>query len=291
MPTASRRLSRMAAGRSNRAMPRPPSSVRWCAGAVARGAARRVRLRAVCPCGVARLQDARLATLEDRIEAELRVGRGAELVPELERLVARASAAGAAHRGTDARAVPGRAPCGRARGVPGGARAAGRGTRPGAGPELRELERRILQHDPTLATHAGRFLPPGGARSDARGGRGAGSRSSPQRSLMLSSGAAHRDRSGYRAQAESSPSTRLRGDCDCDAARGSARRHKRRRVRCGWRMPVTAQWRASIPGRVSSSTGSRWAVSLGASPAAAGRSGSRARSARPSRGSIRPRKP
>ena len=37
---------------------------------------------------IARLEDARLATLEDRTDAELRVGRGAELVPELERLVA-----------------------------------------------------------------------------------------------------------------------------------------------------------------------------------------------------------
>jgi hypothetical protein len=37
---------------------------------------------------IARLEEARLATFEDRIDAELASGRGSELVPELEMLVA-----------------------------------------------------------------------------------------------------------------------------------------------------------------------------------------------------------
>src|SRR6201999_3365158 len=36
---------------------------------------------------IARLQEARLAASEDRIDAELAIGRGSELVPELEMLV------------------------------------------------------------------------------------------------------------------------------------------------------------------------------------------------------------
>ena len=100
---------------------------------------------------IARLDEARLAALEDRIDAELRVGGGAELVPELERLVTehplrerllaglmlalyragRQADSLAAYRAAHQRLVE------------------ELGLEPG--PELRELERRILEHDPTLA--------------------------------------------------------------------------------------------------------------------------------------------
>ena len=53
-----------------------------------------------------RLEEIRLVALEERIEAELGLGRHAELVGELEQLAARASAARAVRRATDARAVP-----------------------------------------------------------------------------------------------------------------------------------------------------------------------------------------
>ena len=115
---------------------------------------------------IARLQDARLATLEDRTDAELRAGRGAELVPELEQLVTEHPlrerliaglmlALYRAGRHADALAAyrAARERLGEELGLE-------------PGPDLRELERRILQHDPTLATHyravlaSGRRSPP-----------------------------------------------------------------------------------------------------------------------------------
>ena len=45
-----------------------------------------------------RLEESRLSALESRIEAEIAIGGGAELVPELEQLVQRASTTGAAAR-------------------------------------------------------------------------------------------------------------------------------------------------------------------------------------------------
>ena len=123
---------------------------------------------------IARLEDARLATLEDRTEAELRVGRGAELVPELERLVAEHPlrerliaglmlALYRAGRHADALAAyrAARERLGEELGLE-------------PGPALRELERRILQHDPTLATHRRAVLAPGGAALERAWGRGAG---------------------------------------------------------------------------------------------------------------------
>jgi YVTN family beta-propeller protein len=99
---------------------------------------------------IRRLEQERLTALEDRVDAELRMGRGAELVPELEQLAAehpererlaaalmlalyragRQTDALAAYQGTRRRLVQEFA------------------VEPG--PELRELQRRILQHDPTL---------------------------------------------------------------------------------------------------------------------------------------------
>ena len=100
---------------------------------------------------IARLEDARLATLEDRTDAELRVGRGAELVPELERLVA--------EHPLRERLIAGLMLALYRAGRQADALAAYRAARERLadelglepGPELRELERRILQHDPTLA--------------------------------------------------------------------------------------------------------------------------------------------
>ena len=99
---------------------------------------------------IRRLEQERLAALEDRIDAELRMGRGAELVAELEQLTAehpdRERLAAAlmlalyrAGRQTDALA----------------AYQAVRSRLVGElavepGPELREMQRRILQHDPAL---------------------------------------------------------------------------------------------------------------------------------------------
>ena len=99
---------------------------------------------------IRRLEQERLTALEDRIDAELRMGRGAELVAELEQLTAehpeRERLAAAlmlalyrAGRQTDALA----------------AYQAVRSQLVGElavepGPELREMQRRILQHDPAL---------------------------------------------------------------------------------------------------------------------------------------------
>ena len=110
---------------------------------------------------IARLEEARLAALEDRFDAELRIGRGAELVPELEQLVA-------SHPLRE-RLVAGLMLAlyrsGRQADALAGYRAARRrlvdelGLEPG--PVLSELERRILQHDPTLAPAGGStYLPP-----------------------------------------------------------------------------------------------------------------------------------
>ena len=102
---------------------------------------------------IARLQDARIATLEDRTDAELRVGRGAELVAELERLVGE-------HPRRE-RLVAGLMLALYRAGRHADALAAYRAARERLdeelglepGPALSELERRILLHDPTLATH------------------------------------------------------------------------------------------------------------------------------------------
>jgi predicted ATPase/DNA-binding SARP family transcriptional activator len=104
---------------------------------------------------ITRLEQARLSALEDRIEAELRMGRGAGLVAELQELAAvhplRERLAAAlvlalyrAGRQADALAEY---------------QAVRRrlveelGLEPG--PELKELERRILQHDPVLTASDG----------------------------------------------------------------------------------------------------------------------------------------
>ena len=67
---------------------------------------------------IARLEELRTVALEERIEADLALGRHAELVSELEALVAGAAAARAAARAADARALPLGPAGGRARRLP-----------------------------------------------------------------------------------------------------------------------------------------------------------------------------
>ena len=92
-----------------------------------------------------------MACLEARIDADLACGRHDDLIGELEALVARQPAAGAAARSAGARPLPRRAPRRRARPL----RRLSRGTRrDGSGStllrEMRELERRVLRQDPAL---------------------------------------------------------------------------------------------------------------------------------------------
>jgi YVTN family beta-propeller protein len=111
-----------------------------------------------------RLEEVRLGALESRIEAELAIGRGAELVPELEQLVSdhplrerligdlmlalyragRQADALEAFRAARERLVE------------------ELGLEPG--PELYELQRRILQHDPTLGERRRVVVPASRAR-------------------------------------------------------------------------------------------------------------------------------
>ena len=112
---------------------------------------------------IARLDEARLAALEDRSDAELRMGGGAELVPELEQLVVEHPlrerllsslmvAMYRAGRQTDALEV---FQIARRRLVD------ELGLEPG--PELHELQRRILEHDPSLGAPR-RLAPRSGPR-------------------------------------------------------------------------------------------------------------------------------
>src|SRR5207249_4092249 len=99
----------------------------------------------------ARLEERRLLAVEDQIEAELAAGAGAELVPRLERL--------AAEHPLRERLVAQLMLALYRAGRQGEALAALQETRKRfaaelglePGPELRELERRILRHDPALA--------------------------------------------------------------------------------------------------------------------------------------------
>ena len=111
-----------------------------------------------------------MAALEDRIEADLALGRHAEVVPELERLVAdhplrerlRAQQMLALYRSRP----PGRG----ARRIPatrGATWSEEVGVEPG--PELRELHEAMLRQDPALtASRGGRAAPAGAGAPSAR---------------------------------------------------------------------------------------------------------------------------
>jgi YVTN family beta-propeller protein len=115
---------------------------------------------------IAQLEDARLAALEDRTEGQLQMGRGSELVPELEGLVA--------EHPLRERLIAGLMLALYRSGRHADALTAYRGFRDrladdlglDPGPELRELERRILQHDATLGVRQnGMPLRPRGHRT------------------------------------------------------------------------------------------------------------------------------
>ncbi len=175
-----------------------------------------------------RLEEMRLSAMELRVEARLALGAGKELVPQLEQFVAehplRERLIGGpmlalyrAGRQTDALGAfqTARARLTRELGLE-------------PGPGLHELQRRILQHDPTLGSP--RFATPVGSRHRSRPRRlRACCRGRPGR------GAAARFR--YRRAAGSAPSGRQRGGRHQplggqtrirDRAHGHARRDQRR---------------------------------------------------------------
>ena len=82
---------------------------------------------------IARLEAMRLAALEERVEADLALGRHRELVPELEALVSEHPAARAPARPADARPVPQRPPDRGPRRLPPAAQGARRGAGARAG--------------------------------------------------------------------------------------------------------------------------------------------------------------
>jgi DNA-binding SARP family transcriptional activator len=106
-----------------------------------------------------RLEDERLAVLEDRIDTDLAAGRNAQLVPELERLVAEHPLRERMH----AQLMRALYASGRQADALDAYRRARRalseelGLEPG--PELQELERKILQQDPELAPRRRRQAP------------------------------------------------------------------------------------------------------------------------------------
>ena len=99
---------------------------------------------------ILRLQERRWAAFEAWAEAELALGRHADLVAELEAAVAEQPLRERLHGGADAGALPLRAPGRRARGLPPRAPHAGRGGRREPGADLRALQQAILAHDPAL---------------------------------------------------------------------------------------------------------------------------------------------
>ena len=111
-----------------------------------------------------RLEELRLSALESRIEAELATGGGAELVPELEQLVSEHPQRERLLSGL----MLGLYRAGRQTDALNAFQAARRrlvdelGLEPGR--ELHELQRRILQHDPSLGAPRP-FPPPRGSRS------------------------------------------------------------------------------------------------------------------------------
>ncbi len=205
------------------------------------------------------LEERRLDALEERIDADLKLGRGLELVPELERLVAdnpfRERLLTAlmlslyqAARHADALA---------AFQVARHRLADELGLNPG--PELRELERRILQHDPTLAgphrlvrtrrSRLRRIFVAAGTTAAVMGlAVGA----------LLGSGAAFTPRA-LAAGVESS-SWRLTRARAGGRVRLPSQGHRARSppapARCGWPIPTVERSRVSIPPRAPWSIGS-----------------------------------
>ena len=100
---------------------------------------------------IRRLEELRLSALMDRIDADLALGRGAELVPGARGARPGEPVPGAATRTADARALPLGPPERRARRLPPDARAPRRRARASSrAVALQQLERSMLQHDPAL---------------------------------------------------------------------------------------------------------------------------------------------
>ena len=123
---------------------------------------------------IARLEELRAGVIEDRIEADLALGGHADVIGELEVLVAALSAAGAAVPAADDRAVPVRAAGGGAGRLPVGT--AGCWWRNSALSQARHckrVERAILVQDAALDARRGRRsrTGPRGWRAFAVGGR------------------------------------------------------------------------------------------------------------------------
>ena len=98
---------------------------------------------------VARLEELRLSVLEDRVLADLALGRHAELIGELEELVGGIRPGGVG-RPPDPRLLPGGPAVGGARRLSDDAKAAARRVGIDPMPELQELERAILVQDKSL---------------------------------------------------------------------------------------------------------------------------------------------
>ncbi len=99
---------------------------------------------------IRRLEELRLRAAEMAIDADLAAGRHAEVIGELDALVAAHPLRERLHAPADARALPGRAPVGGTRGLPRGARRARGGDRRRAWRRAAAPARAILAHDPAL---------------------------------------------------------------------------------------------------------------------------------------------
>ena len=141
---------------------------------------------------IARLEELRLAALEERVEADLALGRHAELVGELEALVAEHPRASACARSSCSRSTAAAARPTRSQ-VYQDARSAlveELGLEPGE--ELRELERAMLAQDPALDRAARRPSPVAGGAAPPAAPTGAPAGERPRRRLAGATALAER---------------------------------------------------------------------------------------------------
>ena len=188
---------------------------------------------------IGRLEELRLAATQDLIDAELELGRDADLVPELEALIEEHPLRRATARPADARALPQRPPGRGARGLPDGASRPGRGARPRARPAAPRAgagdpaARRVA---PGHGAGPGAALAPDGHRARRRPPR-APQIAIPRRSPSSSPRCASPS-TGTAERRDCSPATR-RWPC-------SARRGCTRTTRCA-RVRAAAELRAALP--------------------------------------------
>ena len=221
----------------------------------------------------ARLEEQRLTALEQRIGADLELGRHAQLVPELEGARPRARPLRERRRGQLMLALYRAGRQAEAhRGLPDRPSASRRGARAQPDDELQRLERAILNHDPSLESPV-----VAGVKRPSRARRRASSRILPavppasvavidlQRSRVVGHVLVGRDLSPSRSGTARSGSPTQTMERSLDPS-GSPRSHQddrnrstgdrpRCRHRCGLggRTGATAQSRASIPAPTPSS--------------------------------------